>query len=82
MTPLKLDSIAYLIDRSIEMTLRWLCDHLPIAGPNFIELLIKHKKQLSTTKLCLPEKGYQPNYIVMCTNCDWYPAHFCFADNS
>ena len=37
----------------------------------------KHKKRLSITKLCLPEQGYQPNYHVTSTVCDWYPAH-CF----
>ena len=47
-------------------------------GLNFVELL-EHKKQLSTTKLCLLllEKGYQPKYHVTSTICDRFPAHFC-----
>ena len=33
------------------------------------------KKIAQHKQICLPEKGYQPNYHV--TICDWYPAHFC-----
>ena len=38
-------------------------------------------KTLSTTKLCLPEYGYQLKYHFTCKICDWNPAHFCLADN-
>ena len=37
-------------------------------GPNFIEL--------STTKFCLPEQGYQSSNSVTYIVCDWYATHF------
>ena len=48
-------------------------------GPNVIELL-KHKMELSTTKSCLQEYGYQPKYHFSSTFCDWCPDNFCLAE--
>ncbi len=37
-------------------------------------------KATALYKLRLPEWGYQPNRHATCTICDWYPAHFRFAE--
>lgn len=45
--------------------------------PSFIETTLKWKKKmLSTKRFYLAEKGYQPQYNVMCSTCDWFPAPF------
>ena len=36
---------------------------------------------LSTEKNFLEENSYQPNYNVVHNVCDWFPVHFCLADN-
>lgn len=52
------------------------------SGPNFKEMLemLKAQKVAKYNKLSLQEQGYQPNYHATCSNCDWYPTHFCFAE--